>query len=154
MESCLDLKYMRMALEQARNAAVVGEIPVGAILTDGEGNVIAASHNLCETNKSPLAHAEILAIDSACQKLGKKWLTDCTLYVTLEPCPMCTGALIHARIGRIVYGARDPRAGACGTLVDLPSYPLEAHPEIAGGILSQESLSLLRAFFEDRRKQK
>ena len=154
MESCPDLKYMRMALEQARKSKELGEIPVGAILTDGEGNVLAETHNLCETNKSPLAHAEILAIDLAFKKLNRKWLNDCTLYVTLEPCPMCTGALIHARIGRVVYGARDPRAGACGTLIDLPSYPLEAHPLITNGVLAEESLSILRAFFENKRKQK
>ncbi len=153
MDSRLDLARMRLALEQAQKAALIGEIPVGAILVNGEGQMIAETHNLCETKKNPLAHAEILAINEACQRLEKKWLSDCTLYVTLEPCPMCTGALIHARIGRIVYSARDPRAGACGTMLDLPSYPMEAHPKITSGLLADQSLQLLKDFFESKRKR-
>ena len=153
MDLRLDQKLMQLALEEAQRASELEEVPVGAVIADREGRVIAKTHNLCEAQQNPLAHAEILAIHQACQRLGKKWLQDCTLYVTLEPCPMCTGALIHARIGRVVYGARDPRAGACGTMVDLPSYPLEAHPQIRGEFFAEESLQLLKSFFETRRKR-
>lgn len=142
---------MKKALEQARLGAEMGEVPVGALIVRGE-EVVVETHNLRETNRMATAHAELLAVESACRALEKKHLSDCTLYVTLEPCPMCAGALVGARIGRIVYGARDPRAGACGSLLDLFSYPLEARPEITDGVLAEESLALLREFFAKRRK--
>lgn len=146
-----DLYFMKKALEQARLGAEMGEVPVGALIVRGE-EVVVETHNLRETNRMATAHAELLAVESACRALEKKHLSDCTLYVTLEPCPMCAGALVGARIGRIVYGARDPRAGACGSLLDLFSYPLEARPEITDGVLAEESLALLREFFAKRRK--
>lgn len=137
---------MREALKEAEKALRQGEIPVGAVIVQN-GEIIARAHNLCETEKSATAHAELLAIQAASRALGRWRLSDCTLYVTLEPCPMCTGAAINARIGRIVYAAKDARAGACGSLLDLPIYPLESHPICESGILQQESLSLLRSFF-------
>ena len=146
-----DLYFMKKALEQARLGAEMGEVPVGALIVRGE-EVVVETHNLRETNRMATAHAELLAVESACRALEKKHLSDCTLYVTLEPCPLCAGALVGARIGRIVYGARDPRAGACGSLLDLFSYPLEARPEITDGVLAEESLALLREFFAKRRK--
>lgn len=149
-----DEKYMRMALEEAEQAAEQGEIPVGAVVVAGDGTVLARTHNLCETNRMPTDHAELLAVQEACRRLQNWRLSDCTVYVTLEPCPMCMGALIHARVKRIVFGASDPRAGACGSLIDLPSYPLEASPEIQGGVLAEEGLALLRSFFSRARENK
>ncbi len=143
--------YMRLALEQARQAAEVGEIPVGAILIDQNGEILAATHNSTEADHSPLAHAEMRAIEEGCRK-KKGWrLSDCTMYVTLEPCPMCMGAMIHARIGKVVYGAKDARAGACGSVVDLTAYPLESKPICESGVLETESQDLLRAFFRSKR---
>lgn len=146
-----DEKYMRMALDQAKKATECGEIPVGAVVVR-EGVVIAEAHNLRETNQMATAHAELLAIEKACRSLSSKHLTDCTLYVTLEPCPMCAGAIVGARIGRVVFGAKDPRAGACGSLLNLFVYPLEACPELTEGVLADEAVVLLQDFFSKRRK--
>lgn len=151
MELLLNENYMRQALSQARAAADQGEIPVGAVLVDENGCVLAATHNLTEASHSPLAHAEMLAVEEGCRKKGGWRLSDCTLYVTLEPCPMCMGAIVHARIGRVVYGAKDARAGACGSLLDLTAYPLESTPQCEGGLLAEESQELLRSFFRARR---
>ena len=148
----LDERYMRMALEEAAKAAERGEIPVGAVVVDQNGEILASTHNLCETEQMPTYHAELLAIQEACKKIGSWRLSDCTVYVTLEPCPMCMGAMIHARVKRVVFGAFDPRAGACGSLLNLSDYPLEASPEIRGGVLAEESLELLRSFFRQARK--
>ena len=143
--------WMHLALKEAEAAAEQGEVPVGAVLVRN-GELLAKAHNLCEKRKSALAHAEILVIEEASAKLGTWRLNDCTLFVTLEPCPMCTGALINARIQRIVYAAKDPRAGACGSLLSIPSYPLESTPELVSGILAEQSLALLRSFFLKKRK--
>ena len=143
--------YMRMALEEAAEAARLGEIPVGAVAVDAEGRVLARAHNLCETQRMPTHHAELLVVQEACRELGSWRLSNVTVYVTLEPCPMCMGALIRARVARVVFGAPDPRAGACGSLVDLTAYPLESSPEITGGVLGEESLELLRSFFQSKR---
>jgi tRNA(adenine34) deaminase len=148
---CLHEKWMMLALDEARLGAESGEVPVGAVIVSN-GEVIAKAHNLCETNHCATAHAELLAIEEASQKLSSWRLSNCTLYVTLEPCPMCTGAAINARIPKIVFAAKDPRAGACGSLVDLPTYPLESHPEIISGISQEESLNLLRNFFKKMRR--
>ena len=142
---------MRLAIAQAELAAGAGEVPVGAILTDAKGNILSSAHNLCETKKLASAHAEMLAIAGASEKKQSWRLSECTLYVTMEPCPMCMGALIHARVGRVVYGAADARAGACGSLLDLTAYPLESSPEVTGGVLEGECRDLLRAFFLRRR---
>ena len=153
MECLYDEAMMQLALAEARLAKDAGEIPVGAVIAC-DGNVISSAHNLCETNHSAIAHAEMLAIDAACKKLGRWRLSDCTLYVTLEPCPMCTGAAINARIGRIVFATKDARAGACGSLINLPVYPLEAHPMCECGLLQKDAAELLSSFFADRRKKR
>ena len=142
---------MRIALEEARVAAQVGEIPVGAVLVK-DGVLVSRAHNRCEELCDATAHAERLAISEAGSTCGSWRLSDCTLYVTLEPCPMCTGACINARVGRIVYAAKDPRAGACESLLRLPSYPLEARPVCDSGVCESESQALLRDFFAKRRK--
>jgi tRNA(adenine34) deaminase len=147
----LDEEYMREALALAAQAAQAGEVPVGAVIVRN-GEIIASAYNLRERNQMATAHAELLAVEEACRKTGSKHLSDCTLYVTLEPCPMCAGALAGARIGRIVFGAKDPRAGACGSLLNLFAYPLEARPEVVSEVLSEDSLALLRGFFAKRRK--
>ena len=145
---------MRRALALAEEAAGMGEIPVGAVLVDGNGNLLAEAHNRNEANQMPTHHAELLAVEAACRGRGSQRLTDATVYVTLEPCPMCMGALIHARVKRVVFGAPDPRAGACGSLLRLADYPLEASPEIEGGVLGEEALALLRGFFQKKRISK
>lgn len=148
-----DEKFMRLALDEARDAAASGEIPVGAVLVK-DGAILASAHNLCECNRDATAHAELLAISKACQRVGSWRLSDCTLYVTLEPCPMCAGAAINARVGRIVYAAKNPRAGACESLVKLPAYPLECSPACESGVLEEDSLALLRDFFLEKRRGK
>ncbi len=147
------IKWMRAALDEAELAAEAREIPVGAVVVDGEGNLLARTHNLCETNHMPTHHAEILAVESACRAKGSWRLSDCTVYVTLEPCPMCMGAMIHARVKRIVFGAPDPRAGACGSLIDFSSYPMESAPEIHGGVLAEDCIAPIRSFFQQTRKK-
>lgn len=146
-----DEKWMRLAMEQARIASEAGEIPVGAVLVR-DGEAVAVTHNRTEADHCALEHAEVIAIRKASRLLGSRRLNDCTLYVTLEPCPMCAGAVINARVGRVVYAAKDPRAGAIESLIRLPSYPLESSPLCEGGLLAGESLSLLREFFASRRK--
>ena len=148
-----DELFMKKALEQAAFAAEKGEIPVGAVIVRN-GEILCATHNLCEKLHDATAHAERLAISEAGRIRGSWRLSDCTLYVTLEPCPMCTGAAINARIGRIVYAAKDPRAGACESLVKLPAYPLESAPACEGGLLEEEALELLRTFFLKKRSEK
>ena len=147
----VDERWMRLAIEQARAAADGGEIPVGAVAVDADGNLLAATHNLCETHQMPTHHAELLAVEQACAARGSWRLSDVTVYVTLEPCPMCMGALIHARVSRVVFGAPDPRAGACGSLLRLTDYPLESSPQICGGVFGEDCLQLLRNFFQKKR---
>ncbi|MBQ9773142.1 MAG: tRNA adenosine(34) deaminase TadA [Clostridia bacterium] len=148
-----DEYWMQMALEAAQCAAERGEIPVGAVMVRN-GEAIAVTHNRCEELHDATAHAERLAVSEAGKRTGTWRLSGCTLYVTLEPCPMCMGALINARIDRIVYGAKDPHAGACESLLRLQSYPLEASPDCTGGVLEDEALQLLRSFFRARREIK
>jgi tRNA(adenine34) deaminase len=139
--------FMRLALEEARLAAAEGEIPVGAVAVRG-GEVIGAGHNRRESARDPTAHAEMLAIQSAARGMGAWRLTGVTLYVTLEPCAMCAGALVLARVDRVVFGARDPKAGAVGSLMDLVREPrLNHRADVVEGVLAQESSDLLRAFF-------
>ena len=145
--------FMQKALEQATVATENGEIPVGAVIVKN-GEILCATHNLCEELHDATAHAERLAISEAGRLSGSWRLSDCTLYVTLEPCPMCTGAAINSRIGRIVYAAKDTRAGACESLVKLPAYPLESAPVCEGGLLEEEALTLLRTFFLKKRQEK
>ncbi|MBQ2735105.1 MAG: nucleoside deaminase [Clostridia bacterium] len=148
-----DVKWMRLALEEAKIAAKDVEIPVGAVIVK-HGELLACAHNLCEGTHSATAHAELLAIEEACHKVGHWRLEECTLYVTLEPCPMCAGAAINARIPRVVFGARDARMGACGSLLNLASYPLEIKPQYEYGVLEEECASLLHNFFKPLRKRK
>ena len=142
-----DEEYMRPALAQARLAAAQQETPIGAVLV-WEGEVVAAAYNRRELDKRAIAHAEILAIDEACRKLGGWRLHKATLYVTLEPCPMCAGAIINARVKRVVYGAPDRKAGCCGSVTDLFREPFNHHPEVTGGVLAEESAALLTSFFK------
>ena len=146
-----DKKWMELSLREARLAGEAGEIPVGAVVVHN-GEPIAVAHNRCERDHDATAHAETLAISKACRALGTWRLSECTLYVTLEPCPMCTGAAINARIGRIVYGAKNPRAGACESLIRIPKYPLEASPDCCGGLFETDCLEILHSFFVEKRK--
>ena len=150
----LDEEYMTMALERARRAYDLGEIPVGAIVIDPDGNVIGEGWNLREHLQSPTAHAEILAIEQAAKRLGSWRLSGCTLYVTLEPCPMCAGAILNARIPRVFYGARDRVFGACGGVTNLFMEEFPSRPALVGGILEEECRKLLSDFFEGIRQEK
>lgn len=148
-----DETFMRMALEQAALAPESGEVPIGAVLIH-QGQVLARAHNLRETRQDPTAHAEILVIQEAAEKLGTWRLIDCTLYVSLEPCPMCAGAIVQSRIARTVFGAWDPKTGACGSLMDIPTDPrLNHRVMVAGGLCELESQALLREFFQQRRRE-
>ena len=142
---------MELALEQARLAANLNETPIGAVLV-WEGEVAASAFNRRELDRIATAHAEILAINEACRKLGGWRLHKATLYVTLEPCPMCAGAIINARIKRVVYGASDRKAGCCGSILDLFREPFNHYPEVTGGVLAEESAALLSNFFKKLRK--
>lgn len=153
-EPCdLDLYYMNLALKQAQIAYFMGEIPVGAVLVK-DNKIISAAFNRREADRNSLAHAEILAIDSACKNLGGWRLFGCTLYVTLEPCIMCAGAILNSRIDRVVFGARDSKAGAFGSVADFTSFQNYASPVIAAGVCEEESSRLLTEFFKDLRNKK
>ncbi len=148
-----DYDFMQIALDLARQAAAAGEVPVGAIVVK-DGTIIGRGSNAPITTHDPTAHAEIRAMRDAAQHLGNYRLVDCTLYVTLEPCAMCSGAIQHARIAKLVYGASDPKTGACGSVVNLMAEPrLNHHTEIAGGILGEQCGALLSDFFSARRKK-
>ncbi len=149
-----DKYYMDMALKEARQAFFEGEVPIGAVVVDDNGEVIAKAHNRRENDKSAVLHAELSAIDAACRKLGGWRLHKCTLYVTLEPCPMCGGAIINSRIKRVVYGAKDAKAGAFGSVLNLNSYPLNHKTEITYGVGEKESLWLMGEFFKKIREQR
>ena len=147
-----DREYMAIALDEARLAMDSGEVPVGAVLIDDEGGVVVRAHNLRETERDATAHAEIMAIRDACQRLSRWRLSGCTLYVTLEPCPMCAGAIMAARISRLVYGATDARAGAVESIFNIPGHPfLAPSPEITAGVMEDECKALLQEFFAARR---
>ena len=147
-----DIKFMREALALAKKAAELGEVPVGAIVVNSEGIVIADAYNLRENKKSVSAHAEIIAIEQACRKLGDWRLSGCTLYVTLEPCPMCAGAIVNSRISRVVFGAYDMQAGCCGSVINFNAYPFNHAFEIEGGVLKDECSAILADFFKNKRK--
>ena len=147
-----DEDYMCRALACARQVAERGEVPVGAVLVDADGGVLAEAGNAPIARHDPTAHAEVCVLRDAGSKLANYRLPGTTLYVTLEPCAMCAGALVHARVKRIVYAARDPRVGACGSVFDLTSSPALNHRiEVVGGICEEESAKLLKAFFAERR---
>jgi tRNA(adenine34) deaminase len=151
--SAADQNAMRIALDQARNAWLVGEVPVGAVVMRA-GQVIATGYNRPITEHDPTAHAEIVALRHAAQLLSNYRLPECELYVTLEPCAMCAMALMHARFKRVVFGARDPKTGAAGSVVNLFDQPqLNHHTLLEGGVLADECGALLREFFVERREQ-
>jgi len=143
---------MREALSLAAQAAAAGEVPVGAVVVK-DGRVVGRGFNRPITSSDPTAHAEIVALREACATLGNYRLPGCELYVTLEPCAMCVGAMVHARISRIVFGARDPKTGACGSIVDLPSIAhWNHHGVFTGGVLESECGQVLKEFFAERRR--
>ena len=146
----MDKVFMTEALRLAAVAAEKGEIPVGAIVVR-DGEIIGRGYNLRENKKSATAHAEIIAIEQACAAVGDWRLKGCVLYVTLEPCPMCAGAIVNSRIDRVVFGAKDGAAGCCGSLINFNAYPFNHSFSIEGGVCEEECISLLKAFFESRR---
>ena len=139
--------YMRAALGLAHEAAADGEVPVGCVIADSAGQIIGRGRNRRERTHRADAHAEMEAIAQACQARGTWRLDECTLYVTLEPCPMCAGAIINARIPRVVFGAPDPKAGSCGSVTNLFALPYNHRPACEGGVLEEECAQLLRDFF-------
>ena len=147
-----DRYYMEQALKLAEEAFALGEVPVGCVIVRGD-RIVGRGRNRRETGKTALGHAEIEAIADACRNLGGWRLWDCTLYVTLEPCPMCAGAIINARIPRVVYGAGDSKGGACGSVCDLFSMDFNHHPTVERGLMEQESIQLLEAFFQKLRQE-
>lgn len=148
-----DIIFMKKALLQAQKAAKEGEVPVGAVIVY-EGTVIAHGRNKREASLNALSHAETEAIKKACRRLGRWRLTDCTLYVTLEPCPMCAGAIINSRISRIVYGAHDQKAGSCGSVINLFDLPYNHKPKLTTGVCSEQCSKILSDFFKNLRKNK
>lgn len=147
----MDEKFMSVALDLAREAAAEGEVPVGAVIVK-DGAIIGRGRNRRENAKNALAHAEIEAIHEACSHLGGWQLVGCTMYVTLEPCPMCAGAIINSRIERLVQGAMNPKAGSCGSIIDLFSLPYNHRPHVDCGVLGCECGSVLKEFFKGLRK--
>ena len=149
----MDEKFMSAALALAAEAAALGEVPVGAVIVRG-GEIIARGSNRRETARMATAHAELIAIEEACRVLGGWRLPGCELYVTLEPCPMCAGAIINSRIERVIFGAYDRKAGAMGSVFDMNAFPLNHHPEVIGGVMEAQCSAALSAFFADRRAKK
>lgn len=150
----MDEKFMKVALKEAIKAQIIDEVPIGAVIVY-QDVIIARAHNLRESKQNSTAHAEILAINKACKKMKSWRLEDCTLYVTLEPCPMCTGAIIQSRIKRVVFGAYDPKGGclgSCTNLMDIKGF--NHYSEVEGGVLADECATLLKQFFKLKRKSK
>ena len=145
-----DAEYMAIALGLARKAAELGDVPVGAVVVK-DGQIIAEGYNERVFCGSATSHAEVLAIERACAKLGSWRLSGCTLYVTLEPCPMCAGAIINSRIDRVVFGAKDAKAGCFGSLINFNSYPFNYKPTLTEGVCADDCARLLSEFFEKRR---
>ncbi|MBE6879699.1 MAG: nucleoside deaminase [Ruminococcaceae bacterium] len=146
-----DEEYMKICIELAKEAAANGECPVGAIVVDSSGDILSKGYNKRESNSSPTAHAEIIAIEEAAKKLNSWRLSDCTLYVTLEPCPMCAGAIINSRLKRVVYGAFDENGGACASVMNMFEYPFNHKPLVRSRILMDECSALLTEFFKGLR---
>lgn len=148
-----DEKFMRLALEQAHLAYQIGEVPVGAVVVKN-GQVVGTGYNRRETDKNAVAHAELLAINDACKNLGGWRLWECELYVTLEPCPMCAGAIINSRIKRLVYGASDKKAGSVESIVKMFDLPYNHKPPYTAGVLEEECSQILKNFFKEMRSKK
>ena len=147
-----DIKFMKRAIELAKEAEKIDEVPVGAVIMR-DGEIIAEAFNTRETSKCATHHAEIIAIEKACARLGGWRLPGVTLYVTMEPCVMCAGAIINARIPRVVYGVPDLRFGAFGSLLNISEVPLNHKPEIVGGVLEEENREILQEYFKRKRKK-
>ena len=148
-----DIEYMKKTIALAEQAKALGEVPIGALVV-WEDEIVGEGYNLRETEKNALLHAEIMAIDAACKKLGGWRLHKATLYVTVEPCIMCAGAIINARVKRVVFGASDPRFGACGSLFDATKLGLNHTPEIVSGVLAEECEALMADFFKSLREKR
>lgn len=147
-----DKYFMQIAIEEAKKALAEGEVPIGAVLVDDKDGIVVSAHNLREQLHDATAHAEVVAIREAGKKMGEWRLKNCTLYVTVEPCPMCAGAIVMARIKRIVYGIPDSKAGAVESLFNIPGHPgLNHNPEVRAGVLEDECKELMQKFFVERR---
>lgn len=147
-------KYMEKAIAEAKKAYAKNETPIGAVIVK-DGKIIARAHNLRETKKNALCHAELIAINKACRKLGGWRLFECDMYVTLEPCLMCAGAIVQARVKNLYFGAYDPKGGACGSLINIPRLDgITQRVEVCGGIMARECSSLLKDFFRELRQNK
>ena len=144
-------KYMRAALELAQQAAAEGEVPVGCVVVDADGVIIGTGRNRREQRHSATAHAEIEAIEAACHAKGTWRLDGCSLYVTLEPCPMCAGAIINARVTKLFYGAKEAHTGSCGSVINLFMEPYGHEPQIIGGVLADDCAAVLKDFFQNLR---
>lgn len=150
-----DLFYMKEALRLAKEAEAFGDVPVGALVVrDSDGVILGSGKNDKEKNKNPIGHAEINAIHAACEAIGGYYLRGCTLYVTLEPCPMCAGAILQSRVDRVVFALKDQKAGALGSVLNMNSYPLNHKVTVVNGICEGEAQALLREFFDQRRNKK
>ena len=149
----MDEQFMQLALQLAQEAAAEGEVPVGCVIVK-DGQVVGTGRNRRETGRSALAHAEIEAIANACKALGGWRLWQCTLYVTLEPCPMCAGAIVNARIPRVVFGAKDSKCGACGSVCDIFQMDFNHHPQVESGVLQEQCGEILKDFFKKLRQKK
>jgi len=148
-----DITWMRQALEQARLAAEAGEVPVGAVVIK-DGEIVGRGHNRNLLDNDPTAHAEIVALRDAAEQLGNHRLNGCVMFATVEPCAMCAGAMIHARLARLVYGASDPKAGAAGSVMAVLNHPKLNHQmEVTSGVLAEQSSEILTSFFKTRRKE-
>ncbi|WP_134702856.1 tRNA adenosine(34) deaminase TadA [Ammoniphilus sp. YIM 78166] len=149
-----DEKYMLLALEEAEKAEAIGEVPIGAVIVR-DGEVIGRGYNLRESTKDPTAHAELIAIKRASERLGGWRLLNSTLYVTLEPCPMCAGAIVQSRLDRVVYGVSDPKAGCAGTLMNLLQEERFNHQvQVSSGVLAEKCSGILKSFFQELRRKK
>lgn len=149
----MDKKFMERAIELAKESALEGEVPVGAVIVR-DGEIISEGRNRREKDKNALGHAELEAIDNACRELGGWRLWQCELYVTLEPCPMCAGAIINSRIKKVYFGAYDSKAGSFGSVIDFNSLPYNHKPELEGGVMGDECAQLLKDFFKDLREKR
>lgn len=151
--AAMDSRGMGAALDMAQVAAGVGEVPVGAVVLDATGTVVGRGYNRCISDHDPTGHAEIVALRDAAARLGNYRLPGLALYVTLEPCVMCMGAMLHARLARVVYGARDPKTGACGSVLDIPALgQINHHTTVVGGVMGDECAARLQDFFRARRQ--
>ena len=149
-----DRFYMREALQEAERAGELGEIPIGAVLVNAAGDIVSRGHNMRETWQDATAHAEVVAIREACRLLGRWRLSGCTLYVTVEPCPMCAGALVMSRVERVVYGCPDSKAGAAESLFNIVNFPALNHQlAVTAGVLEDDCIGVLQRFFQKKRKK-